>query len=89
MYSNNEKGVFHMTTTAKMWGNSLGVRIPQKVAQKFDVVNGSQIEIIETDEGIVLKPVDKRPTLDELLAQCTPDKRHEEFFSTPMGRELL
>lgn len=31
----------------------------------------------------------KPPTLEELLAKCTDNNNHEEFFRVPIGRELL
>lgn len=89
MESNQGKEAVQLTTTAQKWGNSIGVRIPQKIAQKYGVENGSEIRVIESSEGIILKPVDADPTLEELLAQVTDENRHEEYFSKPMGRELL
>jgi antitoxin MazE len=91
MMTRNKEGVLHMTATVRKWGNSLGVRIPQKIARKFDVVDGSEVEIIATEQGIILKPVvNDDPTLEELLARITPENRHEEIdFGGPVGRELL
>lgn len=89
MMTNNNEGVFHMTATVQKWGNSLGVRIPQRIAKKFDVVNGSKLEVVATEQGIVLKPVNNDPTLEELLSRCSPENRHEEIFSDRVGRELL
>jgi len=89
MMTNNNEGVFYMTATVQKWGNSLGVRIPQRIAKKFDVVNGSKLEVVATEKGIVLKPVNNDPTLEELLARCSPENAHEEIFSDRVGRELL
>lgn len=68
-----------MTATVQKWGNSIGVRIPRKIAKQFDVVNGSKLEVIATDQGIILKPVDNDPTLEELLAKVTPENKHDEI----------
>lgn len=90
MVANNQGEVLHMNATVQKWGNSLGVRIPQRIAKQFDVVNGSKVEIMVTEQGIILKPVDNDPTLEELLARITPENRHEEIdFGGPVGRELL
>ncbi|MFZ3580381.1 AbrB/MazE/SpoVT family DNA-binding domain-containing protein [Virgibacillus sp. DJP39] len=90
MSINNNKGVFSMTTKVQKWGNSLGVRIPQKVAERFGVVNGSELELCVEERGILLKPVIKDPTLEELLAQITEDNRHDEIdFGGSEGNELL
>lgn len=78
-----------MITTAQKWGDSIGVRIPQKIAEKYGVVNGSQIQITDDGEQIILKPVENEFTLEELLAQCEGENPHSEFFSEPMGKEEL
>jgi len=89
MNTNKQQGVFEMTTTAQKWGGSIGVRIPQKIAQKYGVVNGSQIQVTEDGERIILKPVENDFTLEELLAQCEGENPHSEFFGEPMGKEEL
>ncbi|HLR67231.1 MAG TPA: AbrB/MazE/SpoVT family DNA-binding domain-containing protein [Virgibacillus sp.] len=90
MNINKQKRVLNMTATVQKWGNSLGVRIPQKIAKQFDVVNGSKLEVIATDQGIMLKPVDNDSTLEELLAKVTPENKHDEInFGGPTGRELF
>ncbi|MCJ7841973.1 AbrB/MazE/SpoVT family DNA-binding domain-containing protein [Lederbergia sp. NSJ-179] len=87
--NNSKDEVFRMTTTAQKWGNSIGVRIPQKIAKKFGVVNGSEIEIKETKDGIVLKPLEKEISLDDLLSQITEENRHEPVdWGKPEGAEI-
>lgn len=78
-----------MSTTAQKWGNSIGVRIPQKIAKKHGVVNGSVIQITENKQGILLKPITKDPTLEELMAQIPEDNQHDEIdFGKPEGDEI-
>ncbi|ASK62254.1 AbrB/MazE/SpoVT family DNA-binding domain-containing protein [Virgibacillus phasianinus] len=90
MKTNKRKGVFSMTTKVQKWGNSLGVRIPQRVAERFDIENGSELELSVDEKGIILKPVVEDPTLEELLDQITEDNRHEEIdFGKSEGNELL
>lgn len=86
---NNIKGEITLTTKAQKWGNSIGVRIPFRIAEKYGIVNGSIIEIEEREDGILFKPMEKDLSLEELLAQVTDENRHEEYFSKPLGRELL
>lgn len=89
-HNKSNKGVFNVTVTAQKWGNSIGVRIPQKLAKKYGVENGTQIQMIDDGEGIKLKPVKNEYTLEELLAKCKPENRHEEIdFGGPVGRELI
>lgn len=78
-----------MKTTAQKWGNSIGIRIPQKIARKCGVVNGSEVEITEDERRIIVKPVAKDPTLEELMAQITEENQHEEIdFGKPEGNEV-
>jgi antitoxin MazE len=66
------------------WGNSLAVRIPKNVAEQAHLREGDSV-VIEALEGhIEVRPAERIPTLDELVAQITPENRHEE---TDWGRE--
>lgn len=39
---------------------------------------------------IVIEPLRRKPTLDELLARMRPGDRHEEVdYGAPRGREVL
>jgi len=79
--------------TAQKWGNSLGIRIPKDVADKIGIEQGSKMElsIIENEGTIVLKPkkVRKKYILEDLLAQITPENRHNEVNLSIKGRELI
>lgn len=85
----NEKEVLTMTTTAQKWGGSIGVRIPQKIAKKYGVVNGSQVQVLDDGEQIVIKPIKNEITLKQLLAQCEGDNPNPEFFSDSVGKEKI
>ena len=55
-----------MKTTVNKWGNSLAIRIPQLLAEKLGLSEGSSVDMDATDESIVItKP---KFTLNELLA---------------------
>ena len=56
-----------MSTTIRKWGNSLGVRIPKKVAEKVGFENGSEIEFVVIDGKIIMKTADPEPTLEDLF----------------------
>ncbi|WP_440897849.1 AbrB/MazE/SpoVT family DNA-binding domain-containing protein [Amphibacillus sp. Q70] len=89
MELSDKKEVLDMTTTAQKWGNSIGVRIPQRIAKKYGVENGSEIKVTEGKNCIILSPVKSKPTLDELLSQCTPENRHDEIdWGKPEGNEI-
>ncbi|WP_248930423.1 AbrB/MazE/SpoVT family DNA-binding domain-containing protein [Paenibacillus hamazuiensis] len=68
------------------WGNSLGIRIPKSIALKVGLEEGTEIDLDVEDGHLVIKP--KSKSLDELLAQVTPDNLHKEApTGGPQGRE--
>jgi len=79
--------------TAQKWGNSLGIHIPKDAADKIGIEQGSKMElsVIENEGTIVLKPkkVRKKYILEDLLAQITPENRHNEVNLSIKGRELI
>lgn len=81
------------TVTAQKWGNSLGIRIPKDAADKVGIEQGSKMElsVIENEGTIILKPkkVRKKYNLEDLLAQITPENRHDEIDLGIKGRELI
>jgi len=72
------------------WGNSLAVRIPKAVAEQAMMQEGDSI-VIEALEGIIeLRPAERIPTLEELVAQITPENRHKETDWGPdRGTEVV
>jgi antitoxin MazE len=70
------------------WGNSLAVRIPKPLAEEAGVREGDAI-VIEAAEGLInLRPKLRVPTLAELVAQITRDRRYEEIQTGPeRGKE--
>jgi antitoxin MazE len=89
MELNHLKGEINMTTTVQKWGNSLGVRIPQAIAERYAIEKGSEIEFDPTEQGVLLVPKKKKPTLSELLSQCKPENRHEYIDFGSVGKELF
>lgn len=77
-----------MFTTAKKWGNSIGVRIPFKLAQKYGIENGTELKIHDSQDGMMLK-VSDRPTLDSLLSQCEGENPVGEVLHDKVGKEEL
>lgn len=79
-----------MRGTIKKWGNSLAVRLPASVVQATTLREDSAVEI-EGDNGvIVIKQVEAEYELGELVAQITPENRHDEAdFGGPVGKEAL
>ena len=60
------------------WGNSLAVRIPGIYAKELDLEEGTDVEVIRVDGGLLLRPRKREHTLEELLAQIKPETIHGE-----------
>lgn len=78
-----------MSTKAQKWGNSLGVRIPNKLAEKYNIANGTEVTIREVSEGLLIEPVEKELSLDELLNNITDENRHKYVKFGRKGDELI
>lgn len=79
-----------MSTTIQKWGNSLGIRIPSQIAERIAVGQGSEVDLVVGDDHtLIVIPKKKKPTLEELLARCKPESRHDEIDFGVEGNELL
>lgn len=69
-----------MNAKVKKWGNSLGVRIPQNIAEEVQVDYDTPIDIRVDDGRIIITPQNRVTyTLDELVDGITPENLHEEI----------
>lgn len=62
-----------MTNIINQWGNSLGVRIPQPIANKVGLTAGMEVAIELVNNTVVISPIKKKYQLTELLAGVTPE----------------
>jgi len=46
-----------MTTKIQKWGNSLAIRLPKKTADRLVLKEGSEVEIDELQNSIIIKKV--------------------------------
>jgi len=78
-----------MRTRVQKWGNSLALRIPKSFAEEAGLKNSSPVDVSLVDGRLIIAPVRKpKWTLNELLAQVTPDNLHGEVDTGPaMGNE--
>ena len=66
-----------MEAVVSKWGNSLAVRLPKQVAAEARFREGDRIRLEVDAAGAVL--IERAfPTLDELVAQITPENRYSE-----------
>ena len=80
-----------MMATIQKWGNSLALRLPKTLATEAHMAEGSQVELVRTAEGVLLKPGRKpRYRLSDLLARVSKQNLHSETdWGRPRGREVL
>lgn len=77
-----------VTQKVSMWGNSLGIRLPQTIIQQMGLKQGDLVAISTEGNKIVLSPTRPKYTLDELLQNTTPDRQHAEVdWGEPVGEE--
>ncbi|AFZ51478.1 AbrB/MazE/SpoVT family DNA-binding domain-containing protein [Dactylococcopsis salina] len=83
-----------MKIQLRKWGNSLGLRVPQKIAQKYGLDENSLVELTETSEGIMIQKRNRVSSLDELLSSIPDDFVYPEDIrefneSGSVGEELI
>ncbi len=82
-----------MKIELKKWGNSLGLRIPAKIAQSIGLDENSTVELIQSGESLIIKKKEVID-LDELLASIPDDFEYPEDVrdfveSERKGEELI
>jgi antitoxin MazE len=83
-----------MDIQLKKWGNSIGFRIPRKIADSFEIDENSIVELTELGDTLVIRKKEQVPTLDELLASIPDDFDYPDdvldFVETePLGNEMI
>jgi antitoxin MazE len=66
-----------MESTIQKWGNSLGIRIPKLFAKQLELNDGSQVEVIQEGNKIIIYP-HSRKSLDEKLKKINSKNLHSE-----------
>jgi len=67
-----------MKTVVKKWGNSLGIKIPNLISQRFSLKDGSYINIIDKEKKIIITPINKN-RLSEMLSRINEQNLHAEI----------
>ena len=83
-----------MEVELRKWGNSIGLRIPSKVATSWGVDENSVVELTEEGDKLIISKKQTVPTLDEILDSIPeefeyPEDVAEFVGSEPLGDELL
>ncbi|ELR97218.1 AbrB/MazE/SpoVT family DNA-binding domain-containing protein [Gloeocapsa sp. PCC 73106] len=83
-----------MDIELKKWGNSIGLRIPIKIAQSFGIDENSIVELTLAKDALVITKKKNALTLDEILASIPNDFQYpldvQDFVeSEPLGIEMI
>lgn len=72
------------------WGNSLGIRIPQAIANQINIQDGSRINLVLKNNKIELTPaVSEEYRLNDLIVLMSETNLHNEIpTGQPQGKEL-
>lgn len=68
-------------TNISQWGNSLAVRLNKTIASVVDVTEGTPVHIHAEQGRIVIETVERRPSLDEMLASFDPVRHGGEAMA--------
>ncbi|HAV9156837.1 TPA: type II toxin-antitoxin system ChpS family antitoxin [Escherichia coli] len=82
-----------MRITITRWGNSAGMVIPNIVMKELNLQPGQSVEAQVSNNQLILTPISRRYSLDELLAQCdmnAAELSEQDVWgkSTPAGDEI-
>ncbi len=82
-----------MRITIIRWGNSAGMVIPNIVMKELNLQPGQSVEAQVSNNQLILTPISRRYSLDELLAQCdmnAAELSEQDVWgkSTPAGDEI-
>lgn len=83
-----------MDIELKKWGNSIGFRIPHKIAESFGINENSIVELTESKDALVITKKKNVLTLDELLASIPNDFQYPDdvldfIENEPLGQEII
>ena len=67
-----------MAIIVKKWGNSLGIRLPKKIARLLHIDSGTEVDVSVRDKEIIIKM--HQSELDTLLDKITPSNIHNETW---------
>lgn len=75
----------------RRWGNSLGIRLPSALAREARLQEDQEVELTVVDDGVLIRPLQRRLTLAERLAAYEPmaGQPTEAMAWEPLGTERL
>ena len=78
-----------MNAKVSRWGNSLALRLPKGLAASHNIFQDSNVEIIENDNGLLIRPsIPATYVLEDLLEMITDENCHSQVSTgSPKGVE--
>ena len=80
-----------MLTKVQKWGNSQGVRFPQRILEEASITIGDEVDVTVQEGRIVVTPSQRvrgRYRLEDLVARIPEEyEPGEEDWGPPVGRE--
>jgi len=81
---------------AQNWGNSVAVRIPKAFLAATGIKAGIELEMTNTDQGLLIKPLQKEKSavfvnpysLETMLQEIDEHTAHKDEVVTPLVGEL-
>ncbi len=92
---NIAREVIMSKVTLRKSGGATIVSLPKAILEALDLDVGAELELSINDRQLVLTPVKKKQTLEQLLADCDAkafartEEDEEWLASQPVGKELL
>lgn len=86
---------YSMTTKIAKWGNSLAIRIPQEIAEKYRLYDGAPVVLSQMQKGALIAPVRKSaakrklPTIQEAMANFVPEMLEQVDWGEDVGKEII
>ncbi len=79
-----------MQVLLSKWGNSLGLRLPKALTAEIGVSEGQKVEVRAEGGRIVVEPVRKTLTLEQMMENVTPEAMREAWdWGEDVGREII
>ncbi len=79
-----------MQVLLSKWGNSLGLRLPKALTAEIGVSDGQKVEVRAEGGRIIVEPVRKAYTLEQMMENVTPEAMREAWdWGDDVGREIV
>ena len=79
-----------MQVLLSKWGNSLGLRLPKALTAEIGVSEGQKVEVRAEGGRIIVEPVRKTLTLEQMMENVTPEAMREAWdWGDDVGREIV